>query len=373
MRELIMNGAQISNELQFRAQFSPVDLLWQRELAAGFAVQMLAPLSLKESYHSYQLYRAVFQMQPEEELSLRDYGASACPGLINGGDWDLLEELWALLDMGETAAGEEVKLFWILAAGYLLSGKTLKELPLVREEIEAAYHRKARAKVEPDWPDLPEKGEIPLPAREKSYILRLDPKKGAERLTRGAKILPRRLSPAPSQSGISDARVHLEIWEGDEFAEKLTLSPGEYRYCNFAGDVPVFFHPIRVKCGDCVLVRQENKLILERNGKQEESIDCAGQELISIAPEAGGGWVLLKQEGLNLGHYSGRIMNQKLFLRVGNVVEAAVFEDGTLLLLDDQGVVHSTNKARTHVALAQHKFPSLKAALSWLKGANGYG
>ena len=368
MKELIMSGVQIGNELQFCRYFSPADLLRQRELAAGFAAQVMSPLSLGDSYHSQQLYRAVFQTLPQQVQDPQDYGRDACSGILTSAHRAFLEALWDLLELGGEARGEDLKQFWILAAGYFLSGRLPEQLTVTKQELLDAYQRKLPPRVEPDWPDSSGGGDIALPARGKPYILHLDIQKGAERLAEGARLIPRRLG-AVNRRGLSNAQVVLEVRGGGRNVYQLQLAPGDYLYCTFVGDVPVYLHPTRVSCGDWTVSRQGNALILEKDGEEIERMDCTGREIVSLAPEGQGGWLLLERCGLNDTHYSGRTMNDEFLWYAQNVVEAAVLEDGTLMLLDEEGRVSSTHPE--HAALAKKHFLSLRAALGW-KGEHGH-
>ena len=359
MKELIMSGVQIGNELQFCRYFSPTDLLRQRELAAGFAAQVMSPLSLRDSYHSQQLYRAVFQILPQQVQDPQDYGRDACSGILTGVQRAFLEDLWDLLELGQEARGEDLKRFWILASGYFLSGSIPERLTVTKQELLEAYDRKLPPKPEPDWPAPPDCGDITLPAREKPYSLYLDIQKGAERLAGGEKLIPRRLG-AVNRRGLSNAKVVLDIRDGDSNPYQLQLAPGDYLYCNFVGDVPVYLHPTRVSCGDWTVSRQGNELILEKDGEELERIDCIGREIISLAPDGQGGWLLLERDGLNDIHYSGRAMNDAFLWYAQDVVEAAVLEDGTLMLLDENGRVSSSQPQ--HAAPLKRRFLTLQAA-----------
>jgi len=369
MKELIMSGVQIVNELQFRRHFSPADLLRQRELAAGFAAQVISPLSLRDGYHSQQLYRAVFQTLPQRVEDPQDYGKEACFGILADPHRALLEDLWDLLELGEGAEGEELKLFWSLAAGYFLSGSVPEELTVTRQELLDAYDRKLPSLEEPDWPTVSESGDIVLSARAKPYVLRLDPLEGAALLSRGEKLVPRRLVGAVNRQGLSDVRVILQVRDGNGGELVCQLDPGDYLCCNFVGNVPVFLHPTQVSCGDWTLSREGDELILERDGGERERMDCTGREIISMAPDGQGGWLLVERDGLNDSRYSGRSMYADFLWYAQYVVESAVLEDGTLMLLDQNGRISSTNPE--HNDLDKERFLSLRTALS-RKGEHGH-
>jgi len=369
MKELIMSGVQIVNELQFRRHFSPADLLRQRELAAGFAAQVMSPLSLGDGYHSQQLYRAVFQTLPKRVEDPQDYGKEACFGILTDSNRAFLEELWDLLELGEGAEGEGLKLFWVLAAGYFLSGSIPEELTVTKGELLDAYDRKLSSLEEPDWPPASENGDIILSARAKPYVLRLDPMEGATLLDRGEKLAPRRLVGAANRQGLSDVQVILQVRDENSGDLVCPLDPGDYLYCNFVGDVPVYLHPTRVSCGDWTLSREGDELILERDGGEQERVDCTGRDIISLAPDGQGGWLLVERDGLNDSRYSGRSMHADFLWYAQHVVESVVLEDGTLMLLDQNGRVSSTNPE--HIDLDKERFLSLRAALS-RKGEHGH-
>ena len=369
MKELIMNGVQIVNELQFRRHFSPADLLRQRELAAGFAAQVLPPLSLRDAYHSKQLYRAVFQTLPQQVNDPQDYGKDACSGTLTDAHRAFLEELWDLLELGTKACSTDLERFWILAAGYFLSGNLPERLTVTKQELLDAYDRKLPPREEPDWPKDTGKGDIILPAREKPYVLHLDPAAGNRLLTRGGRISPRKLLGAVNRQGLSNTQTILQIWDGGSHIYQLILEPGNYLYCNYVEDVPVFLHPTRVSCGDWTLSRQGNELILTQNKEEQVRMDCTGRDIISLTPDGQGGWLLLERDGLKDKYYSGRTMNADFLWYAEHVVEAAVLEDGTLMLLDKDGRISSTNAK--HIDLGKERFLSLRAALSG-KGEHGH-
>ena len=120
MNEFRMKGVPIRHERQFCRQFDPCDLLKQRELAAGFAMQALQHLSLPAAYHSAQLYRAVFQGLPDSIRHWTDYDSA----YLSEDAAALPECLWEELIGSEPPTVRQITLFWILTAGYLLAGKT---------------------------------------------------------------------------------------------------------------------------------------------------------------------------------------------------------------------------------------------------------
>lgn len=342
MKVLEMNGRQITNELLFRRYFSPLDLLRQRELAAGFAVQVLKPLGYTHYFNSFQLYRAVFQELPGEDAGWKLYTEDDQGGALEDGDLTLLRALWDILSVGGPAGPEQQRIFWILAAGYLLAGRTLEDTPLTRKAAEDAYERKSECAPEPDFPPIPDAGDILLPARKKPYRLILDPEQGRQRLEAGGRITPRKLVSAPHWQGCSGIPVILEIFRSstDPAPCRMTLAAGDYLFCNFVEQIPVFLHPTTVVQGKAVMTRKNDTITITHPYREAQTIDCTGREVVSFTPEEDGcHWVLADTKRLDHRHYSQRNFYRSQLLWMEQIVQVGLGQEGELQLLDSRGQV----------------------------------
>ena len=358
---LKMNGCQILNELNFRDFFSPTDLLSQRELAAGFALQIISPLSLADSFHSYQLYSSVFQPSPAPMTSPEDYWADAAANIRNEASAAVVESLWNII-RPNTNAPESTDIFRILAAGYCLAGKTTVQLPITPEDAQRAYHREVAPRMEPVSFDVTDDNTVHLPAREQPYRLRLDPAKGQSLLAGGSKIVTRRFVAEPNWQGITNTRAMLEIAEDCQDDRRIQLVPGDYININYVDNIPVYVHPFETACGDITLRRRAETLILSAPGQEDTAIDCAGKNIISFAPDTGGGWLLLNDSGLDASQYTSRMMHQNLLWYADEAVEIKTMANGALLFLDAYGHVHSSDS--NLVTEAGHPFTSINMALA---------
>lgn len=372
MKAFEMNGRRITDERLFRRQFSPLELLRQRELAAGFAAQALRPMSYANNFHSFQLYRAVWQELPSETADWRDYESEDLGGAMGEADRQLLQRLWDVLTEGGPATGETSRIFWILAAGYLMAGRTLEDIPLTRQAAEAAYRKVPEVREEPEFPPIPEKGDILLPARKKPYRLTLDPEEGQRRLEQGRRIIPRKLVPAPHRQGCTGIPVTLEIHRRpeDPAPEQIILPMGEYLFCNFVEEVPVFLHPTTVERGGTVMTREKDTITITHPGRETRTIDCTGREVVSFTPEEDGlHWLLADRERLDYRHYSLRNFYNSQLLWMDDVVEVALGQDDALLMLDSRGRVTALGLEDEP---GEARYTSLNSLTAGGKGADGY-
>lgn len=344
-----MNGKRISNDLLFRQHFAPADLLRQREAAAGLAVQVLGKNAYIRQYHAEMIYRCVFQDIPgpeEERERARPNWSWYWMGGFYGGDREkeqangLLKELWRLLYEGRYPSEEELPLFFLLAAGYLLAGKTLEEIPLTRQEAKAAYERTPTEKETLAFPSLPASGDVILEARKEPYQLILDTGRqlGEEVIT------TRKLTAVHHWQGDPTVQVTLEVYRGVELLTTETIPVGDYRVCSFVGNTPVWLHPGCVRNGEAVMTRQGNDLILTHPDKGKTVIDCTGQTILSFAPEEDGEhWVAAAEGRLMYGSYSMRWTHGRLLRRARDITELTLWPGGVLLLLNRRGEVLSTS------------------------------
>lgn len=350
MKLFYMNGIRIDSTRRFRAAFSPTDLLWQRELAAGFAMQQLGLFSACANYHSWMLYQAVFHWEslfPTPPDSFRCY-TQADVIRITQPQTDapegraLLRSLWQLSRQAGLDAREQPRLFCLLAAAYFLAETTPEAVPITPQEAEAAYRREESAAPAEDWYQLPAEGEIVLPARDQPYRLRMDMDAARQLLRDGHPIVPRRIVAVPHWEGVATLPVLLELHrsENDPAPLRVTIQPGDYRFCNCVRQIPVYVHPVEVRNGAACLRRRQDSLELALDGQPPRRIPCPGQEIIAFAPESGGeGWMLLTTQGADYRNYSMRAMHDAQLKKQG-VVQLAIAGD-VWLLLDSSGRMRS--------------------------------
>jgi len=390
-----MSGKRIMNDLNFREFFSPYDLLRQRESAAGMAFQVLGHASDDLRYHTEMLYRGVFQDVFLSGLDKSDEEPWSCYWSA-GNEYSLfgeaekeeenllLEAMWSRLCPGESPGEDDRRLFFILSAGYFLAGKTLEEVPLNWEEARKAYERgrekptisetdknmeeaplprkEIRVRSEytlttredPDFPEIPEIGDVILEARKKPYRLQL---KSA--LSETETIVPRRLKAAPHWQGDPSVQVTVEAYRGDKLLTTETILVGDYRVCNFAGKEPVWLHPVAVQSGKACMTREKDKLILTYPDKPDKKLDCSGQTILSFAPEADGDhWVILSDSGLDYNQYSMASTHRTKLRNAHNLVEVQLRSESVLMLLDNRGKLISTSQV--HADLQDKSFPCLQ-------------
>ena len=305
---LRMNGVSIRNHVQFCQHFSPLDFLAQKEQAAGFAVEALAPLSPAAAFHAAMLYGAVFQPLSPELSRYSDYGRPA--------NRLLLMQLWDLL-LGDNPPDDvHLRLFVSLAAGYHLAGRTLEDTPLTREAAEQCLSQAASPVQTLPFPTIPPVGDLLLPARKEPYRLTLNPEKGQTLLQQGSLLTPRKLLAGRHWQG-GTLPVTLQVEDGSA-NHTIQLQPGQALYCNFVEDTPVYLHPAYPQ-GD--------------------------QEILSCLTEPDGGQLLLEANGrLDYRRYSRRDA-QIARLRWARHVVQIGWAGGRLLLLDQYGVITSADPA----------------------------
>lgn len=342
MNEFRMNGVPIRHERQFRRWFSPTDLLRQRELAAGFVMQAMLPMSLSANFHSSQLYRAVFQGLPGQTAHWSDYNDP----YEQEGEEELLSSLWELLTEGEPPSDRQITMFWILAAGYLLAGRTPEDTPLTREEAEYAFDRQALSEALVDFPPIPSEGPILLRARVTPYRLVLDSGRGKELLEQGNPITPRKLIAVIHPQGERSIPVVMEIYDspGDPAPRRILLPVGEYLYCNFVKDIPIHLHPTKTLQGDVTMSRVGDLITISAPNQNPVTISCSGREILTFFPEEDGThWLILDTEKLDYRHYSLRDAHRTKLRWATDIVEISLNESNVLLLLDERGHLISTD------------------------------
>lgn len=372
MKQFMMGGRAVTGPMRYRDCFRPQDLLGSRELAAGFFQQQCRFLSPVAMYHTEMFYFAAFY--PEKA-----YGY-ASPMEYAGDDWALcslpeyrqrarlrehfsspvqrqrLEDLWTLSRASGLPEADWQRLFCLLAAGYGLAGKDLKACPLTPEEAKRAYLRQdAPTAAGEGWLVLDGGGDIVLPARQQPYRILMN-QGAAQLLEAGAVITPRRILAAPHRQGSRNVPVTLLLYDGPQDAapREARIAPGDYRYLNFVGGVPVWLHPVAAQTPACRMERTGGCLVVSgRDGAR--AFDCSGLKIIGFAPEyEDEGWILLSEYGLDCAAYSHRL-TYGASLPEEPIVQVE-FRQAECLLLDQRGYVHSN-----FYPVSKHRVAALEA------------
>lgn len=361
MKQFTMQGKAITGFMRFREFFSPGDLLRQRELAAGFLYQHFRFLSDVMLYHTEMFYQTVFLWTDEMRMGspedyCRAYWAEIeIPGFRKK-DWvyERLQQpkrvcsrsvLWQTAQGTDLPEADRSRLFCLLEAGYALAGKTPEDCPITPEQAKDAYLRHVRPRNVPggQWLDFPESGDIYLNAREEPYRILLCRDPGI--LTQGHTITCRKLIAMPHVQGSVSIPVRLSVCLSPEDPKprEIRFYPGDYRYGNFVGNRPVFFHPVSVETPVCKMERRGAKLRFRDKYGKYQKFDCPSgdQEIIAFAPEqADSGWILLLRNlSVEDTFYTHR-MTDGYRMPKEHIVQAA-FRGTECLLLDDKGFVHS--------------------------------
>lgn len=363
---LQMQGRQINDALRFMKWFSPTDYLYQRELAFGFVYQHMYNLyGWQNRYCCELLYNVIFNWKNWEDKPPKtpgDFFRAFNPRValpyadktaIDAYHPDktqaiLLAKLWKLALQTELSNREKLQLFYLLGAGYLLAGKTLEEAPLTSRDAQNAFQRVRPEETTEETFSFAGEGDIVLPARKEPYRIVLNPEKAVRLLESGEKsIAPRKLRADAHKQGGTAIPVKLELYKNpdDPTPEREEFFPGEYRYLNCVGEVPVYLHPVRVYNGDWQIVRQGDKLLLTQKGQERQVIaSWSGQDIVSFAPEPwGGGCIFVQTDRLNSDSYSFDKMHEDLLQYPGRVVEVEM-RNTELLLLFDSGKALSNNR-----------------------------
>lgn len=361
MKQFSMQGKAITGLMRFREFFSPEDLLRQRELAAGFLYQHYRFLSDTMLYHTEMFYQTVFLWTDEMRMgSPEDYCHAYWAEMEIAGfkkkNWvyERLQQppricsrsvLWQVAQATDFPEDDKSRLFCLLEAGYALAGKTPEDVPITPEQAKDAYlrHAQPRNVTCGEWLDFPEAGDISLNAREEPYRILLCQDSGM--LTEGQTITCRKLIAKPHVQGSVTIPVRLSVYRSpeDPKPQEVWFYPGDYRYGNFVGNRPVFFHPISAETPVCKMERRGAKLhFKDKYGKYRE-FDCPSgdKEIVSFAPEqADSGWILLLRNlSVDDTFYTHRLTDGYRMPKE-HIVQVD-FRGTECLLLDDNGFVHS--------------------------------
>jgi len=354
MRQLIMNGHQITDYLRYQEFFAPLELLRQKELTAGFLYRQARFLSDLHRFHAEMFYGAVFNWKNcvgFEMSGWEDYYSAAAPvsqlTLIGEAALDiqtsdpairgLLADLWALASDTGLPTQDRDRLYCLLGAGFLLAGKYLTDFALTPKTVRDAYVGRREENYRSEDP-FAGTGDILLEARTVPY--RVTMKAGAgDRLADGETIRPRRILALPHAQGSLRHTVVIEL--ADEVGcvtERIEIMPGDYRYCNMVGPMPVYFHPVKDEKNNARLERQGNVLTYTDETGKVYRRNCTGQKILGFALEDDDdGWILLEEERVDYHDYNGLFAES---LPREGIVQIQ-FREGACLLLDKFGTVRS--------------------------------
>ena len=364
MGQFKMKGMAITGPMRYREHFSPAELLWQKEVAAGFLYQHFRLLPDESMYHAEMFYLAAFMEEEDEPLidffSFRGYYPV---GVVSENMSDnsylrkillkqhfqdpkqqkLMKDMWELSRKAAALTpGEQNRLFCLLTAGYALAEKTVEQCPITPEDAQNAFLRKTGTEPEGAWLTFSNAGEIRLEARDTPYRVLM--KQGArERMRAGADIVQRKivaLSHAQSSAGVP---VTLWLYRDmeDPAPRTVTIDVGDYCYANFVDTVPVFFHPAVQESAAC-RVEKTGRRILYTNKLtgQSQQLESPAVEPVGFAAEQNAaGWLLMYGGSLSDFAYSRKDNDQ---LHRKDIVQVE-FRGDECLLLDRFGTVYTNS------------------------------
>ena len=362
MQQFKMRGQAITGPVRYRENFCPEQLLRQKEIAAGFFYQHFRNLSDVCMYHTEMFYLAALMDNRETDIiafsSFRGYypvgmitlyldnNASLRKNLLRQYFQEkkqdaLLRDLWQISrSAASLSEADRNRLFCLLAAGYSLAGKTLQECPITPTVAENAFLNRIAVKSAENWLVIPENGDIPLEARKEPYRILMTA--GArERLLAGLCITQRKfvaLPHAQSSSGVP-VTLHLCVDIKDQNPQVVTVEVGDYRYANFVGNVPVWFHPAVAESETCRIERKKRKIVYtDKQTGHSEVLESPSVEPVGFAVEQNdAGWILMYGGNLSDARYSGK---NHYSLHKEGIVQVE-FRGDKCLLLDAHGTVYT--------------------------------
>lgn len=346
-----MGGHEILTPMDFCIHFSPLELLRQREMAAGFARRQLAPISPWHNYHGEILFKAVFCWEdfydrgPREKgdgWEIHSYASDFCSklikidtatgaeteleatGLVTGhgfypdvpGIWrnvmsmwsstkvkmlkkdmeddcpKLLEEVWNISRNTNLEEGRKERLFIILAAGYLLAGDMEMTHPITWEEARSAFLREEITEVHA--PQETEGGLV-FAAADKEYVMEQSSTTTTSSIF---KITVKKLAAVQSAQGARSRPVKLRLG-----GEVIEIMPGDYGYASYIQGQAIRIFPTVKKNGSVVMERRGNSISLTKNGKPVETIDCTGRDILDFAADEAGNYILLEPGKADYSHF----------------------------------------------------------------------
>lgn len=362
MQQFKMRGQAITGPVRYRENFCPEQLLRQKEIAAGFFYQHFRHLSDICMYHAEMFYLAALMDNRETDIiafsSFRSYypvgmialyldnNASLRKNLLRQYFQEkkqdaLLRDLWQISrSAASLSEADRNRLFCLLVAGYSLAGKTLQECPITPTVAENAFLNRIAVKSAENWLVIPENGDIRLEARKEPYRILMTA--GArERLLAGLCITQRKfvaLPHAQSSSGVP-VTLHLCGHIKDQNPQVVTVEVGDYRYANFVGNVPVWFHPAVAESETCRIERKKRKIVYtDKRTGHSEVLESPSVEPVGFAVEQNdAGWILMYGGNLSDARYSGK---NHYSLHKEGIVQVK-FRGDKCLLLDAHGTVYT--------------------------------
>ncbi len=341
MQQLIMNNKIIRGVIDFTEDFSAKDVLYNREIAAGFFLNKMRNISVITRYHTEIFFQLAFKTPDELFLFKKpsDYLTKArfanrtfCPKeeeqlkkLIEEEKLEeLAEKTWTIAqDTNLKDNTDKIKLFCILTAAYALAHHSPDEVgfDISPEQAERGY----LGEPEPDKNGANEleftSGNfvISRPVREQPYDIYLKRREAEKLLYSGEKITHIKLIADEHVDGRSNINLTLNIYgeDSDEPIQTEILARGEYRFINIVGEYPVLVHGVP-KCG------------------QTDNVLC-------YAEQYSGSYLTVELNGncgkINHSHYS----NRSEGLGGCGAVEIA-FNNGHYIYLADDGIIHEKGK-----------------------------
>lgn len=357
MRPFKMQEYAITDAIRFREYFSPRELLENRELAAGFVNQHFGNLSIVYRYHADVFFNTVFSKATDPVTNGNSYYELLSGHIRLTEKWKRIlvkqelnnpeqkkrtTELWELVQKTSLSEEGQSALFCLLASGYSMAGKDLDSCPLTAQEAEDAYLRRKTAEEPADrWLRFAESGDICLRARKEPYRILM--KQGAAALLQnGICITHRKLTALPHIQGNNGIPVILELYAFPEDPEprRIIFYAGDYRYANFVGTVPVWFHPVHQESEACCMERRGSGITCteKRKGRVLLEAQKLQMDIIGFVVEQHtAGWLLLTALGLDDSGYT-RKRNSPVCKT--DIVQAE-FRGNECLLLDKHGTVYS--------------------------------
>ncbi|MBR6619566.1 MAG: hypothetical protein IKK85_04425 [Clostridia bacterium] len=272
MQQLVMNKKIIRGAIDFAENFSAKDVLFNRNIAAGFFVNKLYYISPTTRYHTEMFLQLQFFTpyilasfsKPSDYLTEAKFARGECSDekrkqlqrlMEEEKLLELAEKTWAIAQAtGLEDSIEKIKLFCMLTAAYALARRSPDEngFEISPEQAECAY----LGKPEPDSSIGAKEliftevdTVINLPAREQPYEIHLQRSEAVKLLENGSRITHKKLIAAPHIDGRNGVSLTMHIYSenSNEFTV-INLAVGEYRFINAVGEYPVLVHTAP-KCG----------------------------------------------------------------------------------------------------------------------------
>lgn len=333
MQQLTMNGEIIKGLIDFTEKFSPIDVLYKKEIAAGFFFNKLYNLSEITRYHT-EMFFAILRNTPNQ---LEWFENPSCYFTINilfyvSDDLEKIRPLMETEEFGTLAkttwdiaqgtnleAIDKVKLFCLLTAAYSLALHTPDEegFKITSEQAEKAYLGKFETDESNEKELLELSSEtnvVKLRVRDKPYKLILKRSEAVKYLENGGEITHIKLIADKHISGRNNVSLTLNIFYNEKDSEPMQteiLAEGEYRFINIAGECPVLVHPpvpqkYRENDNTVCYAEKSNKnylrVVLKENlgriDSTESTYDLNGDTAVEIAFAENGNYIYLNKDGI---------------------------------------------------------------------------